>query len=297
MKLKFRSKSRVAEPGKLPPGPQGDGAADPVLPPESEMSFLDHLEELRWSLIKGFLGVLVTTIVAFIFGDWIVDELLIGPAESDFFMYKLLGIDADTLVLQNRTVTGQFFAYIGIIMAVGIVLGSPVFIYCMWKFIEPGLYPTEKSGLRFASAFATFFFMLGIFFGYCIITPFALQFFANFQISDLIVNEFDIMKYFSMVTWWSFGAGILFELPVVVYFLAKLGIATPERLRKSRKYGLLTVLVIGALFTPPDPWSQLLVALPLMLLYEGSIYIAAWAERKRQRELKKAWGEDPASET
>ena len=99
----------------------------------------------------------------------------------------------------------------------------------------------------------------------------------------MIINEFDIIKYFSMVTWWSFGAGILFELPVVVYFLAKLGIATPERLRRSRKYALLGVLVIGALFTPPDPMSQILVAMPLMVLYEGSIYVAAWAERRRQR--------------
>ena len=294
MKLKFKSR-QASTPGLLQAGPQGDGAAEPVLPPESEMSFLDHLEELRWSLIKGFLGVLAATIVAFIFEEWIVNELLIGPAESDFFMYRLLGLDADTLVLQNRTVTGQFFAWIGIIMAVGIVLGSPVFIYFMWKFIEPGLYPNEKSGLRFASVFATFFFMLGILFGYGIITPFALQFFANFQISDIIVNEFDIMRYFSMVTWWSFGAGILFELPVVIYFLAKLGIATPERLRKSRKYALLTVLIIAAFFTPPDPWSQVLVAVPLMLLYEGSIYIAGFAERKRQRELEKALGDEPSA--
>ena len=296
MKSLFKSRA-TSEPGKLPAGPQGDGAAEPVLPPESEMSFLDHLEALRWSLIKGFVGVLVATIGAFIFDDWIVNELLIGPAESDFFMYRILGLDADTLVLQNRTVTGQFFAYIGIIMAVGIVAGSPVFIYFLWKFIEPGLYKTEKSGLRFASAFATFFFMLGISFGYCIITPFALHFFSNFQISDLIINEFDIIKYFSMVTWWSFGAGILFELPVLVYFLAKLGIATPERLRRSRKYALLGVLVVGALFTPPDPMSQILVATPLMLLYEGSIFVAAYAERKRQRDLRKAWGDDPSEPT
>lgn len=290
MKLKFQSRTKA---GALPAGSQGDGAADSFLAPEGEMSFLEHLEDLRWSLIKGFAGVLVATIVAFFFDDWIVDKLLMGPAYSDFFMYKVLGLDADRLDLLNRTVTGQFFAYIGIVMSVGIVLGSPVFIFFLWKFIEPGLYPNEKSGLRFASVFATFFFMLGISFGYCIITPFALQFFANFQISELIENQFDIMRYFSMVTWWSFGAGILFELPVVIYFLAKLGIATPERLRKSRKYALLVVLIVGAFFTPPDPMSQILVALPLMLLYEGSIYVAAFAERKRQRELKKAWGDAP----
>ena len=274
----------------MPPGMQGDGATAAVLTPDGEMSFLDHLEELRWSLLKGFTGIIVATIVAAFFSDWIVDTLLMGPAKSDFFMYRLLGIEADELVLQNRTVTGQFFAHVGIIVAVGIVIGSPLFVFFMWRFVEPGLYPHEKSGLRFASVFATFFFMLGIAFGYCIITPLALNFFSNYQISDLIINEFDITKYFGMVTWWAFGTGVLFELPVVIYFLAKLGIASPTALRKARKYALVVVLILGALFTPPDPLSQVLVALPLMALYEGSIYIAIFVERKRQRQLEKERG-------
>jgi sec-independent protein translocase protein TatC len=291
MKLTF--KSRTSKPDVLPAGAQGDGAADPLRSLGGEMSFLDHLEELRWSLIKGFAAIIVATIVAAFFSDWIVDVLLMGPAKSDFFMYRILGLDAETLVLQSRNPTGQFFAHMGIIFAVGIVLGSPLFIYCMWKFVEPGLYPNEKSGMRFASFFATFFFMLGLSFGYCITTPFALQFFANYQISDLIINEFDITRYFSMVTGWAFGAGLLFEMPVVIYFLAKLGIATPERLRSSRKYALLGVLILGAFLTPPDPLSQILVAMPLMALYEGSIYVAGFAERKRQRMLRKAWGDEP----
>ena len=292
MKLKFPSRATKKKPAALPAGIQGDGAAG-ALPAQGEMSFLDHLEDLRWTLIKGFSGVLVMTIVAAFFSDWIVSELLMGPAKADFFMYRFLGIDAETLVLQSRNPTGQFFAHMGIILAVGLVLGSPVFIFFLWRFIEPGLYPNEKSGMRFASFFATFFFMLGLAFGYCITTPFALQFFANYVISDLIVNEFDITRYFSMVTWWAFGAGILFELPVVVFFMAKLGIATPERLRKSRKYALLGVLIIGAFLTPPDPLSQVLVALPMMLLYEGSIYVAGFAIRQRERALKKAWGDLP----
>ncbi|MFQ5570119.1 MAG: twin-arginine translocase subunit TatC, partial [Rhodothermales bacterium] len=227
MKLTFRPRAK----SNLPAGLQGDGAADPLS--KGDMSFLDHLEELRWTLIKGFGGVLVTTIVAAFFSDWILEELLLGPKKADFFMYRLLGIEATDFALQNRTVTGQFFAHIGTIIAAGLVLGSPVFIFYIWRFIEPGLYPHEKSGLRFSSVFATFFFMLGLSFGYCVITPLALQFFANYQISPEIINEFDITRYFSMVTWWSFGAGLLFELPVVVYFLAKLGLATPDRMRKS----------------------------------------------------------------
>lgn len=282
--------TRTAEAGKS--GTEGDGAMDrPALLEEeglAEMSFLDHLEELRWSLLKGFSGVLVATVVCFFFSDWIIDVLLLGPAKSDFFMYQALGMEAETLRLQNRTIPGQFFVHVGTVLAVGAVIGSPIFVYYVWKFIEPGLYPSERQGLRFSAAFATFFFMLGIAFGYCIITPLAMQFFANYQISPQVINDFDITKYFSMVTWWAFGTGILFELPVVVYFLAKMGIATPEVLRRSRKFAFLVVLVLGAFFTPPDPLSQIMVAVPLFLLYEGSIHIAEYAERRRQRAMKKA---------
>jgi sec-independent protein translocase protein TatC len=212
----------------------------------------------------------------------------LGPAHGDLFIYKLLGFEAQTLQMQNRVLTGQFFVHIGVILSVGIVFGSPIFIFSLWKFIEPGLYKHEKHGLRFAAVFATFFFMLGIAFGYCIITPIAIQFFASYQISDMIVNDFDITKYFSMVTFWALGTGILFEMPVVIYFLAKIGLATPEVLRRSRKYALLGCLIVGAFFTPPDPFSQILVATPLLLLYEASIFVAAHVTKKQERELKKA---------
>lgn len=291
--MKLKLGRRLFKASKRLHAAQGDGVPESLAGLGAEMGFLDHLEELRWSLIKGFAALVVTTIIASFYADWIVQEVLMGPAKADFFMYHLLGIDAETLVLQSRNPTGQFFAFVGVIIAVGIVLGVPMFVYFLWRFIKPGLYPHERASLRFAAVGAVFFFLLGITFGYTIITPFALQFFATFVISDLIVNEFDITRYFSMVTWWAFGTGLLFELPVVIYFLAQLGIATPQRLRASRKYALLVVLILGALFTPPDPISQILVATPLMLLYEGSIFVAVWAERKRQRALKKAWGEDP----
>ena len=278
---KLRRKARI--PGDL----RSNGSAETDPPPKGEMAFLDHLEELRWALLKGFGGVLLTTIIASFFGEWIIDELLLGPKKPDFIMYRLLGIEATEFTLQNRTVTGQFFAHLGTIMAAGLVLGSPLFVYSMWRFIEPGLYPQEKSGLRFASVFAVFFFMLGLAFGYFIITSFALQFFANYEISPEIVNEFDITRYFSMVIWWSFGTGLLFQLPVVVYFLSKLGLATPDRMRKWRRYALPITLVIGAFLTPPEPLSQILVAVPLMLLYEGSIYIAVYVERKHRKQLEK----------
>jgi sec-independent protein translocase protein TatC len=271
----------------MTPGVQGDGAAGEAAMPDREgvMPFLAHLEELRWTLIKAGAGVLVTTILCAFFSEWIVDRVLIGPTRADFFMYDALGMSPEELNLLNRTITGQFFADIGTIVVVGIIAGSPVVVYYFWKFIEPALYPQEKSGMRFAAAFASFFFLLGIAFGYFILTPLALQFFAQYTLSPQIENHFDIMTYFSMVSFWTLGTGLLFELPVVVYFLAKVGIITPDGMRAYRKYALLAVLIVAAFLTPPDPISQVIVGLPLLGLYELSIYIAAYVTKRRRKQL------------
>ena len=262
----------------------GDGAPTRALSAEGgEMGFLDHLEELRWRIFKA-LGVLVVMSAGcLLFADWVIDELLMAPTRPGFFMYELFKVEATELVLQNRTITGQFFAYIGTVLAVGFLLATPFILYQVWAFIEPGLYESEKAGLRYISFFATFFFVAGAAFGYLILTPLALQFFANFQISDQILNEFDIAKYFSMILMWTFGAGVLFELPVVIYFLAKLGIVTASRMRVARKYALIVILIVAAFFTPPDPMSQIIMAIPLLGLYEASIWIASYVERQRRR--------------
>ncbi|PSQ88144.1 MAG: twin-arginine translocase subunit TatC [Bacteroidetes bacterium QH_2_63_10] len=270
-----------------PAGVQGDGVPNGEAPPDEKgvMPFLAHLEELRWTLIKAGAGVLVAIILCAFFSKWIVDQVLIGPTRPDFFMYDLLALQAEDLVLLNRTITGQFFADIGTIVVVGIIAGSPIVVYYLWKFIEPALYPNEKQGMRFSAVFATFFFLLGAGFGYLILTPLALQFFAQYTLSEQIVNQFDIMTYFSMVTFWTLGTGLLFELPVIVYFLAKVGILTPEAMRTYRKYALIAVLAVAAFLTPPDPISQIIVAVPLLGLYELSIYVAKWVARSRAQEL------------
>ena len=302
-------RSRSSGPAGAPPtpaAPSGDGApevpspaaaAPPVIrPPESvtnaaaapspggEMPFLDHLEELRWRIFKALGGVVACSIVCLVFADWIIDGILLAPTRPDFSAYGWLRIDAVAVVLQNRTVTGQFFAYYGTVLATGIVLASPLAVYQIWKFVEPALYPDEKKGVRFASVFATFFFAVGIAFGYLVLTPTAIQFFAQFQIADVIVNEFDISRYFSMVLTWCFGAALLFELPVVVSVFARLGVLTEAILRNGRRYALIVILVAAALLTPPDPLSQLILALPLLALYEVSIWITARIEKKLARE-------------
>ena len=278
------SPSQDAPPGPPPAGPSGDGTPQQTpLPPEGQMSFVDHLEELRWTLFKGIGGLLGGIVICIVFRSWVLREVLLGPLSTDFFMYRALALDATKVVLQNRTVTGQFFADIGVIVACGFVIGSPVFVYYLWKFIEPALYPHEKKSMRFSAGFASFFFLLGVAFGYLILTPIALQFFANYQLSPEVINEFDISRYFNLLIFWSMGTGMLFELPVVIYLLTNMGVLTPQQLRDYRKYALMVVLVLAAMFTPPDPISQIIVALPLLLLYEISIYVSVVTARYRRR--------------
>ena len=278
-------------PPPRPPAPPGSdvsgGGAAPehMQPGPGEMPFLDHLEELRWRIFKGLGGVLACSILCLFFAGWIVSDVLLGPTKPGFFMYDVLRLDPVAVTLQNRTITGQFFAYFGTVLATGIVLGSPIIVYQAWKFIEPGLYPQERQGLRFASVFATGFFVAGIAFGYLVIAPIALQFFAQFQVSETIVNEFDISRYFSMLLTWSFGAGLLFELPVVVVVLTKLGVVSSEVLRTGRRYALVIILVVSAFLTPPDPLSQIIMAVPLLLLYELSIVLARVVEKREAKAL------------
>lgn len=247
------------------------------------MPFLDHLEELRWRIIKAIGAIALCAGACLFFADVVVDGLLMAPTRTSFFMYDLLRLDPVAVTLQNRTITGQFFAYFGTVLATGLILGSPFVLYQAWKFIEPGLYAEERKGLRFASVFATFFFVLGISFGYLVLSPIALQFFAKFQVSESIVNEFDIAKYFSMLLTWTFGAGLLFELPVVVSVLARIGVLTEAILKGGRKYALIVILVLAGLFTPPDPLSQIILGIPMIGLYELSIVLTRIIERRLRK--------------
>jgi sec-independent protein translocase protein TatC len=262
----------------------------------AEMPFLDHLEELRWHLFKSLGGIAVAVVVCFVFADWIINNILLAQTHKEWFMYRFMRIDAVDVILQNRSITGQFFAYYGTVFASAIVAGSPVIVYQIWKFIEPGLYPSEKRGVRFGALFATFFFALGITFGYLVLSPLSLQFFANFQISTTIINEFDISKYFSQIITLTFGAGLLFELPVVVFVLAKLGIVTGDFLQKSWRYAIVVILILAAVITPgTDPLSLVVMALPLVMLYQFSIVMTRVVERGKRREEARLAAEAAAS--
>lgn len=251
--------------------------------PPAEMSFLDHLEELRWRILKGMIGVVAGVVVAGLFSDFFINVVLLGPAKKDFVIYSILGIDAVDLTFQNRTLPGQFFTYWGLLFAVGLVIGSPAFFYQMWMFIEPALESKERRNVHGIVFFITAMFTLGILFGYLVLTPFALQFFATFTISDFVRNDFDINTYFTSIAMWSLACGVIFQIPFVSYILSKVGLLTPEFLRKYRRFAIVLCFIFGGLLTPPDPVSQFLVAIPLLLLYEIGIWISAAVNKRRQK--------------
>ena len=262
-------------------------AKAPKQDPQAEMSFIDHLEELRMRILKGLIGIAIGVIIAFIFSDFIIKNVLLGPVSKDFIVYKWLGIDAIDITLQSRKLPGQFFTFWGTLFMVGIIMGAPLFFHQIWKFVTPALESTEKHKTQFVVFFISFLFLVGVSFGYFILTPFALQFFTHFQISDLVRNDFDINEYFSSLTMWVLSTGIIFQLPMVSYFLSRIGLLTPEFMRSYRRHAIVIFFILGAFLTPPDPISQVMVAVPLILLYEISIGISGYANKKRNKEI---WG-------
>ncbi len=266
---------------------------------EKEMSFIDHLEELRWHLIRSVIAILVFSIVAFISVDFVFNTVIFGPARTDFWTFKMLCklaeainspalcIEALDFKIQSRQMTGQFTMHITSSFVIGLIVAFPYVFWEFWRFISPGLHMTEKSISRGAVFSVTVLFATGVMFGYFIMSPLAVSFLAGYQVSDIVSNEFDITSYISTLSSLVLGSGLLFQLPIVVYFLSKLGIVTPELMRHYRKHAVVVILIMGAVFTPPDPLSQILIALPLFGLYQFSIFISAGVHRRAARKAKK----------
>jgi len=233
-----------------------------------EMSFLDHIEDLRWRIIYALIGVLIFTIVAWIFIDPIVETVLLKPAR-----------DANA-PLQNLRPFGQLFLYVQVAIIVGIVASLPNIFYQLWKFIAPALKKRERKYIVWIVFFSTFCFLTGIAFSYFIMLPLAMKFAAQFG-SEAIKNEFSIEEYMSIIISVMLAAGVVFELPMVSFFLTKLGILTPAFMRKYRRHAIVIILVLAAFLTPgADPVSQVILAVPLVLLYEISIFISKLSSKK-----------------
>ena len=265
----------------------------------NEMSFLDHLEDLRWHLIRAVSGIMIVATIAFIFSRSIFKLIIFAPLKMDFPTYSLLCkagqlIKVDTtfcgetlpMIIQNRTMAGQFSADIWTAIFAGFIIAFPYVIYQLWKFISPGMHPNERRHSRGFIIICSFLFFTGVLFGYYIVTPLSINFLANYSISEVVDNQIDISSYISLIRSAALASGLVFELPIIIYFLTKIGLVTPEFLKKYRKYALILVLVLSAIITPPDITSQVIVAIPILLLYEVSIIIARIVVRNQNRKLK-----------
>jgi len=255
--------------------------------PQNEMSFLDHLEELRGHLIKATLSILTFASIAFLCKKIVFDILLFGPSKIEFITYKglcnisrALGMDEGLCItempfeIQSRTLAGQFSAHIWVSITFGFIIAFPYVIYQFWKFISPGLHSNERKTSRGFIFSASFLFFLGVLFGYYIICPLSINFLGSYSVSQEIHNDFDLDSYISLVRASTLASGLIFELPIIIYFLTKIGLVTPEFLRKNRKVALVIVLIVSAVITPPDIASQVIVAIPVLILYEVSIVIS-----------------------
>ncbi|MFH2003323.1 MAG: twin-arginine translocase subunit TatC [Bacteroidota bacterium] len=244
---------------------------------EKEMTFLDHLEELRWRIIKVAIGVVVGAILCWTFIDFLVEGILLQPVRA----INSQNPGGPQITLQNLKPFGQVLLYMEIGIIGGIIVSLPNLFFQFWKFIAPGLLPRERKYISRIVAFSTICFLIGIAFAYFVMLPTALKFFAAFG-SPQIENNIAITEYMSFVVSLMLGAGVVFELPMVSWFLSKLGILTPAFMRKYRRHAIIIILILAAILTPgTDPISQILLAIPLMLLYEISIWIAKVAAKPK----------------
>jgi len=263
-----------------------------------EMSFLDHLEELRWHLIRAAIAIVVFMIFAFIYIEEIYESVILGPSKIDFWTYRMMcklgtavgapGLCVDKLQfsLMSREVSGQFIMAFTSAAIIGLVFAFPYVFWEIWRFVKPGLKPSESKSATGAVFYVTFLFFSGVLFGYFIVSPLAINFLVNFQISKSIENQFDIGSYISLLATLTLACGVAFQLPVAIFVLTKIGVIGPQFMRTYRKHAVVVILIVAAVITPsPDVTSQLLVAFPLYILYEVSIIISAREEKRRLADL------------
>jgi sec-independent protein translocase protein TatC len=269
---------------------------DQVEDEPGEMSFLDHLEELRWHLIRSLIAIFVFAIAAFISKGLIFGEIILGPSKSSFWTYKMLCILSELLnsdalcisdlpfIIQSRQMTGQFSMHITSSFVIGLICAFPYTFWEIWRFVKPGLYEKERKAASGATFYVSLLFFIGVLFGYFVVTPISINFLSNYQIDPSILNEFDIISYVSTVTTLVLACALLFQLPIVVYFATKAGLVSSVLLKNYRKHSIIVILMLSAVLTPPDPFSQVLIAIPLGLLYQLSILIAVRLEKKELKQ-------------
>ncbi len=258
----------------------------------TSMPFLAHVEQLRWHIIRALVVLVVFSVMAFLAKSFVFHVLILGPSRPDFWTYRLLCklgtllnapalcIEQLSFTLQSRQMTGQFTMHLTSSFVIGLIGAFPYAFWELWRFLKPGLYATEGHVIRGTVFFVSVLFFLGVLFGYYVIAPLAINFLANYQLDPSILNEFDIISYVSTLATLVLACAFIFQLPFIVYCLAKAGLLTPSIMRAYQKHAIIAILIVAAIITPPDVMSQLLIALPLVLLYEFSIFMARFVTHK-----------------
>ncbi len=251
------------------------------------MGFTDHIEALRWHLVRALIAIIAGALIVFFNIDFVFQKIILGPANNDFISYRLLcqfgksiGVDAlcmDPLKIkfQNNELSGQFMMSFSVSFMLGFILAFPYVFWEFWKFVKPALKPGELKYARGIVFWSSLLFFIGVFFAYFLIAPFTINFFANYQLSPQFENIITITNYYDTMSDLILGLGIVFELPIIVYFLSRVGILTPKFMRDQRRIAIVVIMVIAAVITPPDWFSIFLVAIPLVLLYEAGIIVSA----------------------
>jgi len=262
---------------------------------ENEMSFLEHLEVLRWTLVRSVGAIVLMGIIAFIFKGFLFDKIILAPKDPSFITNRLLCefgqwmhikdlcINQTAMKLINTRMAGQFSTHIVVSFITGIIIAFPYVLYQFWRFVSPALYQHERQYARGAVFFSSLLFLIGVAFGYFILLPLSTQFFSSYIVSPEVQNYFDLNNYISSSASITLGCGLVFELPIAVFFLTKIGLIGSSFLKKHRKHAIILILILAAIITPPDIFSQIIVSLPLLLLYEVSIFIAHRIEKKKKQ--------------
>ena len=262
----------------------------------SEMSFLDHLEELRWHIVRSFVVVMILAVLAFIFKSFVFDTVIMGPSRPDFFTNRIfcllatrfdlpaLCINQEQLAFQNISMSGQFTMHIWVAFVVGAVVAFPYVFWEFWRFVRPALYENELRHSRGAVLATSMLFSMGILFSYYLIAPLSVYFLGGYQVSPNVENIINFGSYVSTIASIVLAGGVMFELPVFIYFLSKAGLVSVPFLKKYRRHAIVVSFALAAVITPPDVISQIMVCLPLIVLYEVGIVIAKRVEVKREKE-------------
>jgi len=273
------------------------------------MSFLQHLEELRWHIIRSILAIVFFMIIAFIFKNILFNTIILGPKNPGFITNRLLCelgeylkttalcINTKPLNLISIKMSGQITTHITAAMVAGLILAFPVILWEFWQFFKPALKPNEARYAKGAVMAASMLFFIGVLFGYFMLAPLSIHFLSSYEVDPQVVNQINIRSYIGTLTSVCLATGLVFELPIIAFFLTKIGIITPTFMRKYRKHAIVVIFIIAAIITPPDVFSQTLVAIPLLILYEVSILISSRVMKQKEKDRTEFFDEDKKTET